>query len=44
MPVFSAVDAASFAVAPPHLMPSLPVEDGRPVTILADRRNDGPEA
>ena len=44
MPVFSAVDVASFVVAPRHLTPPLPVEDGRMVAILADRRSDGPEA
>jgi hypothetical protein len=44
MPMFSAVDAASFVVASRHLTPPLLVEDGRMVAVLADRRSDGPEA
>lgn len=44
MPVFSAVDVASFVVAPRHLTPPLLVEDGWAVAIHADRLRDGPEA
>jgi hypothetical protein len=44
MPVFSAVDVASFVVVLRHLTPPHLVEDGWTVAVLADPRRDDPEA
>ena len=44
MPMFPAVDGVPVAVAPRHLAPPLPVEDGRMAAIVAGKRSDGPES